>query len=92
VKGAASPFDGNLVYWSQRLKEHPLATREEGKLLQRQRGRCLKGGLLFMEQDVSELDHIIPREWGGSDLLLNKQLLHGHCHDQQHGQQASGYQ
>ena len=92
VKGAASPFDGNLVYWSQRLKEHPLVTREEGKLLRQQRGRCRKCGLLFMEQDVREIDHIIPREYGGSDLLFNKQLLHGHCHDQKHRQQASGYQ
>jgi RNA-directed DNA polymerase len=90
VKGAASPFDGNLVYWSQRLKEHPLLAREEGKLLQRQQGRCMRCGRLFMEEDVREVDHIIPRAVGGSNLLLNKQLLHGHCHDQKHGQQASG--
>jgi RNA-directed DNA polymerase len=92
VKGAASPFDGNLVYWSQRLKEHPLLAREEGKLLQLQKGHCMRCGRLFTEQDVREVDHIIPRAFGGSDLLFNKQLLHGHCHDQKHGQQASGYQ
>ena len=90
VKGSASPFDGNLVYWSQRLKEHPLLAREEGKLLQRQQGRCMRCGRLFMEEDVREMDHIIPRAVGGSNLLLNKQLLHGHCHDQKHGQQANG--
>jgi RNA-directed DNA polymerase len=90
VKGPASPFDGNLVYWSQRLKEHPLLAREEGKLLQRQQGRCMRCGRLFMEKDVREMDHIVPRAVGGSNLLLNKQLLHGHCHDQKHGQQASG--
>jgi RNA-directed DNA polymerase len=24
VRGSASPYDGNLVYWAQRLRNHPL--------------------------------------------------------------------
>src|SRR6266566_5976086 len=33
VKGPASPFDGNLLYWAKRLKDHPLTKTTLGKLL-----------------------------------------------------------
>ena len=36
VKGKASPFDGNLLYWAKRLKDHPLTKTTLGKLLQKQ--------------------------------------------------------
>jgi RNA-directed DNA polymerase len=32
VKGNASPFDGNLLYWAKRLKDHPLTKTTLGKL------------------------------------------------------------
>jgi RNA-directed DNA polymerase len=36
VRGTASPYDGNLLYWSQRLKAHPLMHARKAKLLHKQ--------------------------------------------------------
>jgi RNA-directed DNA polymerase len=84
VKGTVSPYDGNLVYWSQRLREHPLVGTRTGKLLKLQQGRCAFCGLFFKPGDALECDHILPRQWGGKDWLYNLQVLHRHCHDQKH--------
>jgi RNA-directed DNA polymerase len=84
VKGTGSPYDGDLLYWSQRLREHPLVGTRTGKLLKLQRGRCAFCGLYFKPGDLLECDHILPRELGGKDWLYNLQLLHRHCHDQKH--------
>jgi RNA-directed DNA polymerase len=82
VKGAASPYDGNLLYWAQRLKDHPLTNSRTGYLLRLQHGRCALCGLFFKDGELLETDHIIPRHLGGDDRLMNLQLLHRHCHDQ----------
>jgi hypothetical protein len=42
VKHTASPYDGNLIYWAQRLKDHPLTGTRTGILLKVQHG--LLGG------------------------------------------------
>jgi len=82
VRGNASPYDGNLVYWSQRLKKHPLMGSTRAKLLQIQKGMCPRCGLYFRDEDVLEIDHIIPTALGGKDTLANKWVYHRHCHDE----------
>lgn len=82
VKGAASPYDGNLLYWSKRLMHHPMMTTEKAKLLQKQTGKCMKCGLLFRDEDVMEVDHIDRDRT--NHQLSNKRLLHRHCHDEIH--------
>lgn len=82
VKGTASPFDGNLGYWSQRLRTHPLMATRVARLLTRQKGRCAGCGLFLTDQDRIEVDHIVPRSLGGSHDETNLRLLHRHCHDQ----------
>lgn len=84
VKGNASPYDGNLVYWATRLQHHPLTNTTQGKILAFQHGRCNSCGLYFRDGDLIELDHILPTSLGGDDSLRNKQALHRHCHDQRH--------
>jgi RNA-directed DNA polymerase len=64
VKGAASPYDGNLLYWAGRLTHHPLTHTKLGKVLAAQRGRCRFCGLYFRDGDRIELDHIIPPDSG----------------------------
>lgn len=81
VKGEKSPFDGDLVYWSTRLGEHPEMPMRKAKLLKWQKGKCPGCGLHFQEWDVFEVDHIIPRALSGKDKYKNLQLLHRHCHD-----------
>jgi RNA-directed DNA polymerase len=89
VRGAASPYDGNLLYWAQRLRDHPLTNTRTGYLLRLQKGRCARCGLYFRDGDVMEADHIIPKSLGGDDRLMNLQLLHRHCHDQKTAQDGS---
>lgn len=86
VKGEASPYDGNLLYWSQRLKQHPMLKGTLAMLLQKQRGRCRWCGLLFQPEDLIEIDHITPKSLGGGEELSNKFALHRHCHDARHSQ------
>ena len=88
VKGTASPYDGNLLYWSQRLKTHPLMHATKAKLLQRQQGKCRWCELIFRDGDLMEIDHIQPRSQGGTDRIDNKWLLHLHCHDERHAKLA----
>jgi RNA-directed DNA polymerase len=82
VRGTVSPFNGDIVYWSQRLRQHPLTMGRVAILLKRQHGRCAWCGSLFMERAAIEVDHVRPRVGGGTTDLTNLQLLHGHCHDQ----------
>ena len=81
VKGTSSPFDGNLTYWSTRLGGHPEMDATRAKLLKQQSGKCAYCRLNFMDGDLLEVDHKIPKSLGGKDSLNNKQLLHRHCHD-----------
>jgi RNA-directed DNA polymerase len=82
VRGHASPYDGNWVYWARRMGAHPETPKRVAALLKRQRGRCARCGLYFRDGDLPEVDHIIPRSHGGIDAYSNWQLLHAHCHDQ----------
>ncbi|MBC6475140.1 MAG: group II intron reverse transcriptase/maturase [Hormoscilla sp. GM102CHS1] len=79
VKGTASPFDGNLVYWSQRLRKNPDVSTRVINLLRKQ--KCELCGLTFKDGDKWEVDHIIPTVKGGKDWYTNLQLLHDYCHD-----------
>lgn len=81
VMGSRSPFDGDWIYWSQRMGQHPECNRRVSTLLKRQKGKCLECKLYFKEGDVLEIDHITPRSQGGKDEYGNLQLLHRHCHD-----------
>jgi RNA-directed DNA polymerase len=89
VKGKASPFDGNLLYWAKRLKDHPLTKTTLGKLLRKQQGKCRWCELYFREEDQIEIDHITPRSEGGGEELSNKCALHRHCHDQRHAKHVT---
>lgn len=80
VRGAASPFDGNLAYWARRLRHHPLTRTTLGWLLQRQGSACTRCGLLFNDEDCIEIDHDCPTVLGGTPTSANMQVLHRHCH------------
>jgi len=89
VKGTASPFDGNLVYWSKRLRKSPDVNTRVINLLKRQEGKCRYCGLTFKDGDKWEVDHILPTSLGGKDWYSNLQLLHKHCHDQKTARDGS---
>jgi len=82
VKGDASPYDGNLVYWSTRMGKNPEVPKNVATLLKRQKGKCAHCGLYFTNESVMEVDHVIPKLKGGKNDYKNLQLLHRHCHDE----------
>lgn len=82
VRGQASPYDGNLPYWANRLQGHPLTRSKVAFLLRRQRGVCAYCGLLLTDRESIEVDHINPLILGGRNDSANMQALHRHCHDQ----------
>ena len=89
VAGSRSPFDGKWVYWGSRLREYHGLDLRTSALLKRQAGRCAWCKLCFMDTDILEKDHRIPRICGGKEELDNLQLLHRHCHDQKTKQDGS---
>jgi RNA-directed DNA polymerase len=88
VRGTASPYDGDFLSWSTRLKRHPMLSGTMSKLLQKQQGKCRWCGLLFKDEDQIEIDHMTPKSEGGGEELSNKCALHRHCHDQRHARRA----
>ena len=82
VKGEASPYNGNLVYWSTRMGKNPEMPKRKAIMLKKQKGKCNWCGLHFRETDLLEEDHILATALGGKNEYKNLQLLHGHCHDE----------
>lgn len=89
IKGNASPYNGDWVYWSTRMGEHPKVPASVAKLLKRQKGKCAHCGYYLKDEDVMETDHIIPKSKGGKDSYGNLQILHRHCHDKKTANDSS---
>ena len=80
VKGAASPFDGNLIYWAKRSGKNPLIPPIKARLIQEQKGFCGICGKPFLPKDIIERDHKVPLALGGKNLRLNVHAVHNYCH------------
>ena len=82
IKGNASPYDGNHLYWAKRTARYSGFSNKISRLIEIQNGCCAICGLLFTPMDIIETDHITPRSKGGPDKFSNFQALHKHCHIQ----------
>jgi len=82
IKGSASPYDGDHLYWAERTENYSGFNHRISKLLKIQKGRCRICGELYTPMDIIEIDHTIPKNKGGSDRYENLQALHKHCHIQ----------
>lgn len=80
VKGTASPYDGNLIYWAKRTGNSVLIPSYKSRLIKRQKGRCGICKDFFLPDDVIERDHIIPKALGGKNILANVHAVHRYCH------------
>lgn len=82
VQGDKSPYNGDWVYWGERLQRDPTKPQRVLRLLKRQQGRCEVCGLRFTTEDKLEVHH---RDGNHANFQLSNQvLLHIHCHDQTH--------
>jgi RNA-directed DNA polymerase len=80
VKGNASVYDGNEVYWTLRNPRYSILSTRVKNLLIRQKGKCPYCKSAFTTDEQMEVDHIIPISQGGKDTYNNLQLLHRQCH------------
>ncbi len=71
------------------MGKNPEMPTKVAKLLKAQKGKCNHCGLYFLQNDVMEVDHIIPKSKGGLDEYKNLQLLHRHCHDEKTARDGS---
>jgi RNA-directed DNA polymerase len=82
VQGSRSPYDGDWLYWSQRLGHYPTVKSSVAKLLKRQSGKCSQCGLYFWFNDRMEVHHLDKNQ--DNHRRDNLALTHRHCHDQIH--------
>src|SRR5262249_182240 len=85
VQGGASPYDGNLLYWSQRLQAHPMTRTRVGRLLDKQQGEWRWWKLAFRDGDRIEVDHMDGKH--SKNVPSNLMAVHRHCHDEKHARQ-----
>jgi RNA-directed DNA polymerase len=86
VRGDKSPYDGDWVYWSQRMGQDPTKPKRVTQLLRQQEGRCGNCGGHFGIEDVMEIHHQDGDR--KNNRYSNLVLLHAHCHDQSHSKRC----
>nr|AST09025.1 putative reverse transcriptase and intron maturase [Eutreptiella pomquetensis] len=80
VKQKSSPFDGQDIYWSHRNIQYCNWNKRTIRLVKLQNYNCPICQRIFMENDILEIDHIIPIALGGTDNIRNLQVVHDFCH------------
>jgi RNA-directed DNA polymerase len=80
VKGNKSPYDGDLVYWSERNSK--LYGGITAKILKKQRHSCARCGMKLLSDGRVQLHHVDGnhQNWRQTNL----QVLHESCHDYIH--------
>lgn len=77
VKDIKSPFNGDWVYWGQRLSQHPMLRNLASKLLKKQEGKCSHCNLRFISNSLLEIHHIDRNR--ANNKINNLELLHRAC-------------
>jgi RNA-directed DNA polymerase len=80
VKGTASPFNEDHIYWAKRTDKSPLIPPIKARLIREQNGRCGICGQYFRPDDIIERDYILPKALGGKNICENVHVVHRHCH------------
>ncbi|NUN66693.1 RNA-dependent DNA polymerase (plasmid) [Pseudanabaena biceps] len=80
VKGNKSPYDGDIVYWSERNSK--LYDNMTSKALKRQNHSCKNCGLKFADDEKVHLHHVDGNHnnWKHKNLVA----IHESCHDYHH--------
>jgi RNA-directed DNA polymerase len=80
VQGEKSPFDGDMIYWSERNSK--LYDNHTSKALKKQSHSCKECGLRFTSDERVHLHHVDGNHnnWEQNNLVV----LHESCHDYIH--------
>ena len=80
VKGDRSPYDGDIVYWSQR--ESKFYDGISAKLLKKQNHICGSCSMKFMPGEEIQLHHIDGdhSNWQDKNLVMLHRSCHQYCH------------
>lgn len=78
ISSNSSPFDGNHLYWAERLEKYSGYPPSICKLLRKQKYKSPFCNTYFRVGDQIEIDHIKPKAQGYH--YSNLQLLHKTCH------------
>jgi RNA-directed DNA polymerase len=90
VRGSRSPYDGDWVYWAERLGRYPGLAPWVAGCIKRQGGRCAQCGQYFRPGERVEVHH---RDQNRQDnRAANLAALHRHCHDAVHRTRANAQQ
>ena len=82
VQNTRSPYDGDWVYWGNRLSNIPDKSPRVIKLLKLQQGKCDNCRLWLKNDDIVEIHHKDQNR--RNNMINNLAILHGHCHDELH--------
>ena len=80
VKGEKSPYDGDIIYWSQR--ESRLYDGTSAKLLKKQNHTCASCGMKFLPGEDIHLHHIDGNH--DNSKPKNLEMVHQSCHQYTH--------
>lgn len=80
VKGKASPFDGNLIYWSTRTEKSSLIPLIKDRLIREQKNRSDICKEFFLPDDIIERNHSVPIAMGDKNLRTNVHAVNSYCH------------
>ena len=81
IKPGASFYDGNLVYFAERLSQSNIRIKNLRNLFNKQKFKCSHCKLLLTQNDVIELHHELDLSGKRTGAVT---FVHGHCHDQIH--------
>lgn len=87
IKDRKSPYDGDWIYWSTRLRNMPCNSPRVTKLLKIQNGKCSDCNLWFKADDLIEIHHHDRNH--NNNKITNLILLHRHCHDIVHSKKCA---
>ena len=77
LRKGKSPYDGDWLYWSERLGQYPDVPKSVAIRLKSQRGICAQCGLHFTPDSATELVHMDGNRRDFS--MRNTALVHQHC-------------
>ena len=91
VTGRKSPYDGNLIYWSERNSK--LYDGLTSKLLKKQSHTCGHCGLKFIHDERVHLHHIDGNHnnWKHKNLTVVHESCHDYIHMSKKGKDVANY-